>query len=242
MNSKSLRQLEPGLWIAEGQANAEIPKFLQRYDFSTRMTIIGLADGGLFLHSPVRLSDGLRAELDEIGTVRAIVAPNRAHHLFVGDYVAAYPKARLYGAPGLPKKRKDLVFFGLLGDEPRPEWKGEIEQCLVRGAPMLNEVVFFHPATRTLIVTDLVFNVPEGGVWGVPIVCKLMGAAGNFGPHRFVRWAIRDKAAARQSLGRIIRWDFDRIIVAHGDILETGGKEKLRNAFGFVLGAASRTK
>jgi hypothetical protein len=236
-----LRQRATGLWTAEGQADADIPTFLKKYDFSTRMTVIGLADGGLFLHSPVRLTDGLQAELDEIGTVRAIVAPNRAHHLFVGDYAAAYPEARLYGAPGLPNKRKDLVFFGLLGDEPRPEWKGDIEQRLVRGAPMLNEVVFFHPATRTLILTDLVFNLPEGAVWGVPIVCRLMGASGNFGPHRFIRWAIRDKAAARASLGPVTQWDFDRIIVAHGDIVETGGKKKFRDAFGFILGAASRT-
>jgi hypothetical protein len=242
MNPRALRQHATRLWTAEGQADAGIPKLLKKYDFSTRMTVIALADGGLFLHSPVRLSDGLRAELDEIGPVRAIVAPNKTHHLFVGEYVAAYPEARLYGALGLPNKRKDLVFFGLLGDEPRPEWTGEIEQRMVRGAPMLNEVVFFHPATRTLIVTDLVFNVPEGGVWGVPIVCRLMGASGNFGPHRFIRWAIRDKAAARASLGFVMRWDFDRVIVAHGDILETGGKKMFRDAFGFILGAASRTK
>jgi hypothetical protein len=242
MGLNALRELAPGLWTADGQADVGIPKFLQRYDFSTRMTVIGLADGGLFLHSPVRLSDGLRAELREIGTVRAIVAPNKAHHLFVGDYVAEYPKARLYGALGLPNKRKDLAFFGLLGDEPRPEWKGQIEQRMIRGAPMLNEVAFFHPATRTLVLTDLVFNLPEGDVWGVPIVCKLMGASGNFGPHRFVRWAIRDKAAARKSMGFVVRWEFDRIIMAHGEIVETGGREMLRDAFSFLLGAASRTR
>jgi len=242
MESKTLRQLAPGLWTAEGQADAKIPKFLRKYDFSTRMTVIGLADGGLFLHSPIRLSGGLRAELDKIGNVRAIVAPNKAHHLFVAEYAAAYPGARLYGAPGLPNKRKDLVFFGLLGDEPRPEWKGVIEQCVVRGAPLLNEAVFFHSATRTLVLTDLVFNVPEGGVWGLPIVCRLMGASGHFGPHRFVRWAIRDRKAACESLGYVMRWDFDRIILAHGDIVESGGKEMLRDAFGFILGAASRSR
>jgi len=242
LESNALHELAPGLWTAVGQADAQIPKFLRKYDFSTRMTVIRLADGGLFLHSPVRLTDGLRAELDEIGAVRAIVAPNKAHHLFVGDYVAAYPEARLYGAVGLQEKRKDLVFFGLLGDDPRAEWRGELEQCRVRGAPMLNEVAFYHPATRTLILTDLAFNVPEGHVWGIPLVFKLMGGAGQFGPHRFVRWAIRDQKAARESLGFIMRWDFDRIIVAHGDILETGGRQKLRDAYGFILGAASRSR
>ena len=154
------------------------------------MTVIRLPDGGLFLHSPVRLDDRLRSELDALGTVRAVVAPNKAHHLYVGDYRVPYPKARFYGALGLQTKRRDLAFFGMLGDEPMPEWRGAIEQRFFRGAPWLNEVVFFHPASRTLVLTDLAFNVPTGKVWGIPFVFKLMGAEGVFGPHRFIRWSI----------------------------------------------------
>ena len=236
-----LQQLDTDLWVGVGQADVGVPKFFRKHDFSTRMTVIRLRDGGLFLHSPVRLVEGLRSELDAIGPVQVVVAPNKSHHLFIGDYTKAYTTVRLYGAPGLPDKRRDVVFLGMLGDEPRPEWRGDIEQRLVQGVPWLNEVVFFHPATRTLILTDLAFNVPEGQVWGVPLVFSLMGAAGQFGPHRIVRWAIKDKQAARASLDVIMRWDFDRVIVAHGDVLETGGKEALRKAFSFLLGAASRS-
>jgi hypothetical protein len=53
---------------------------------------------------------------------------------------------------------------------------------------------------------------------------------------------IRDQQAARESLGFIMRWDFDRVILAHGDVLESGGRQKLRDAFGFILGAASRVQ
>jgi hypothetical protein len=242
VNGKILKEHAPGLWTADGQADIAVPKFLRKYDFSTRMTVIRLADGGLFLHSPVRLTEGLRAEIDTIGPVRAIVAPNKTHHLFAGDACAAYPQARLYGALGLPEKRKDLRFAGVLGDDPWPEWRGVLEQRLVRGAPMLNEVAFFHPASRTLVLTDLAFNVPKGRTWGIPLVFLLMGAKGRFGPHRFVRWIIRDQLAARASLGFIMRWDFDRIIVAHGDVLESGGRQRLRDAYSFILGAASRSK
>jgi len=130
VSQKHLKEHAPGLWTADGQADKAIPKFLQKYDFSTRMTVIRLTDGGLFLHSPIRLDGGLRAapirldgglraELDGLGEVRAIVAPNKFHHLFAGDACAAYPKAKLYGALGLPVKRKDLKFAGMLGDEPR---------------------------------------------------------------------------------------------------------------------------
>jgi hypothetical protein len=206
------------------------------------MTVVRLSDGGLVLHSPIRLEGGLRAELDGLGEARAIVAPNKAHHLFADDCRAAYPNAKLYAAPGLPEKRKDLKFDGLLADEPRIEWRGDLEQQRIRGMPMLNEVAFFHPSSRTLILTDLVFNVPKGRAWGIPLVFHLMGAGGRFGPHRFVRWMIRDQQAVRESLGFIMRWDFDRVIMAHGDVLESGGRQKLRDAFGFILGAASRVQ
>jgi hypothetical protein len=158
------------------------------------MTVVRLSDGGLFLHSPIRLDGGLRAELDGLGEVRALVAPNKAHHLFADDCRAAYPNAKLYAAPGLPEKRKDLKFDGLLADEPRIEWRGDLEQQRIRGMPMLNEVAFFHPSSRTLILTDLVFNVPKGRTWGIPLVFHLMGAGGRFGPHRFIRWMIDDSA------------------------------------------------
>jgi len=242
VSRERLKEHAPGLWTADGQADKGIPEFLQKYDFSTRMTVIKLSAGGLFLHSPIRLDGGLRSELDGLGEVRAIVAPNRAHHLFAGDACAAYPNAKLYGALGLPLKRKDLKFAGMLGDEPRPEWRGDIEQRTIKGAPMLNEVAFFHPASRTLILTDLAFNVPKDRPWGIPLVFRLMGAGGRFGPHRFVRWMIRDQPAARESLGLIMRWDFDRVIVAHGDVIESGGHKKVRDAFGFILGAASRAR
>jgi hypothetical protein len=242
MSGKRLQEHAAGLWTAVGQADVAVPKFLRRNDFSSRMTVVRLSDGGLFLHSPIRLDGNLRAELDGLGEVRAIVAPNKFHHLFAGDCCAAYPKAKLYGVMGLPEKRKDLKFDGMLADEPRVEWRGDIEQRRVRGMPMVNEVAFFHPSSRTLILTDLVFNVPRDRPWGIPIVSSLLGVGGRFGPSRLGRWLIRDQQATRESLGLILRWDFDRLILAHGDVVESGGRQKLRDAFGFILGAASRVR
>jgi hypothetical protein len=242
MSRKHLKEHAPGLWTADGQADKAMPKFLKKYDFSTRMTVIKLTDGGLFLHSPIHIDSELRSELGGLGEVRAIVAPNKFHHLYAGDACAAYPSAKLYGAPGLPVKRKDLKFAGMLADEPRVEWRGDLEQRTIRGMPMLNEVVFFHPSSRTLIATDLVFNVRGDQPWGIPIVSRLLGVGGRFGPSRLGRWLIRDKEAARASLGMIMRWDFDRVILAHGDIIESGGYKKVRDAFGFILGAASRVQ
>src|SRR5262249_37138380 len=94
----------------------------------TRMTIIRLAKGGLLVHSPVELDAELRHSIDALGETRVIIAPNKLHHLFVQDYIAAYPKARVYAAPGLPQKRPDLRFDDILSDTPQVEWRGQVEQ------------------------------------------------------------------------------------------------------------------
>ena len=227
---QSPRNVAPDLWLAERPF--KLPYV--RVDIGTRMTVIRLLQGGLLIHSPVKLDAELRRSIDALGETRAIVAPNRLHHLFIQDYIAAYPEARVYAAPSLPEKRPDLRFDDTLSDTPQAEWRGQVEQHLFRGAPPLNEVVFLHPATRTLILTDLAFNLPTETARKSPLF-YLLWDVGHFGPHRFVRLrGIRDWEAARDSVERILRWDFDRIIVSHGNVLEGGGHEHFAEAFAFL--------
>ena len=155
----------------------------------------------------------------------------------------AWPDAKLYGPPGLVGDiadfrarlgaRRDLKLDAILGDEPQQEWAGEIDQHLFKGAPQLNEVVFFHRASRSVIFTDLVFNVPAN-FKEARIFYTVVGARGRFGPHRLVRQTIRDHKAARESVAKILEWDFDRVIVTHGDVLESGGKAKFAEAFAYL--------
>jgi hypothetical protein len=182
----------------------------------------------------VRLDAGLKEKLDALGPVRAIVAPSKAHYLSVPPYIGAYPDAVFYAAPGLGDKRRDLVAGRILGDDPPPAWAGQIGQHLFRGVPALNEVVFLHRASRTLLLTDLVFNVPASEAHRARLFYALVGAVDRFGPHRVVRLAFRDKQAARRSTVAILGWDFDRVVVSHGDVLETGGHDKFRAAFAWL--------
>lgn len=225
-----LTPLAPDLWVATR------PLPLAVGDIGTRMTVVRLPDGGLFLHSPVLPDAETRQALDAIGSVRCVVAPSKVHHFFVGDYLGAYPDARAFAAPGLAEKRKDLSFQAVLDDQAPAEWRSEIEQHLFRGAPRIDEVVFFHRASRTLILTDLAFNVAADRTAGARLFYWLAGAAGRFGPHRLVRFLLRDRRAARESVDRILQWDFDRIVVSHGDVLESGGRERFADAFAFVKG------
>lgn len=223
----ALTSVVPDLWVASR------PLPLVVGDIGTRMTVVRLPDGGLVLHSPVRLDAETKQALDAVGRVRCVVAPSKVHHLFVGDYASAYPDARLFAPPGLAEKRTDLHFHGELGDQTAAEWNGTLEQHLFRGARLMNEVVFFHPASRTLILTDLAFNMTAPPSGRARLFCWLVGARG-FGPHRIIRAGIRDRRAARESLQRILAWDFDRVIVTHGEVLETGGHRCVAEAFAFL--------
>src|SRR5215510_572992 len=153
---RPLRQLAPDLWVADRRQT------FYGWPVGTRMTVIRLPAGALLLHSPVQLDQQLRGELDAIGRVRYVVAPNRVHHLYAGRVAESYPEAKLWIGPGLERKRPDLVYVAVLGDEAPAEWRGQVDQVFFAGRPYENEVTFFHRASRTLILCDLAFNFREG--------------------------------------------------------------------------------
>ena len=155
MMPRPLRQLGPEIWVADR------PQSFYGLVVGTRMTVIRLDDGSLLLHSPVKLDPGLRKELDALGPVRYVVAPNRVHHLYAGKVADAYPDSRLWIGPGLETKRRDLVYEAILGDEAPAPWRGQVDQVFFAGRPYENEMTFFHRASRTLILCDLAFNLNE---------------------------------------------------------------------------------
>jgi hypothetical protein len=224
-----LRPLAEDLWVAER------PQTFYGLPVGTRMTVIRLSGGRLLLHSPVALDPALRSELDALGRVRYAVAPNRVHHLYAGEVAKAYPEARLWVGPGLERKRPDLAYVAVLGDEPPEEWRAEVGQVFFRGRPYENEVTFFHRRSRTLILCDLAFNFGPSAPLATRLWMRLLRSYGRFGPSKLDPLLIRDRGAARESLESILAWDFDRVVVAHGDVLETGGREALRAGYAWLL-------
>jgi hypothetical protein len=224
-----LHELARDLWVVDK------PQRFYGLEVGARMTVIRLADGSLLLHSPVSLDPELRRELDSRGDVRYAVAPNRFHHLYVGEVARAYPGARTWVAPGVESKRPDLEIAGVLDDEPPSGWKSEVDQLFFRGRPFENEVVFFHRASRTLMLCDLAFNFGPGSPPFTRLVARLLGSYRHFGPSRLDPFLIRDRAVARQCMERILDWDFDRVVVAHGEVVESGGREALREGYAWLL-------
>lgn len=224
-----LRPLAEDLWIADR------PQSFFGLPVGARMTVMRLSGGRLLLHSPVALDAALRAQLDALGRVAFAVAPNRVHHLYAGDVRAAYPDARLWIAPGLERKRPDLVYEAILGDEAPPEWRGEVDQVFFAGRPYENEVAFFHRASRTLITCDLAFHFGPSAPWRTRTFMRLIRSYGRLTPTKLDPLLIRDRRAARESLERILAWDFDRVVVAHGEVQETGGKALLREGYAWLV-------
>ncbi len=224
------------LWVAE------TPLRFYSVEVGTHMTACRLSDGGLWLHSPVRLMEELREDLDRLGEVRFVVCPNKLHHLFVGEYFSAYPGARFYASPGLAEKRRDPSFHGVLGNAPEPGWAEDLDQTVFRGERQLEEVAFLHRASRTLILADLVQSGHPDSPWLTRLATRLNGTYECPGPPAPVRLGFRDKAAAGASVERALSWDFDRMVVGHGRIIGTGGKAVFEHAYSFLSRPSRRTQ
>ncbi len=205
-------------------------------------TVVRLRDSQLFIYCPAPLTDELYRQLVALGDVRFVAPASNLHgHRFMEQYRVAFPSAELLAAPMLDRKRKDLWFDGLLGSIPDPRWSGELDQAAFMGNRWLTEIVFLHRSSRTLLVGDLAYNVGPG----MPPLTKLVawlpfpspwgGLWTKLGPSALYRRSVRNRLAARRCIERILEWDFDRIIVGHGEIVETGGHEAFRAAFDWLL-------
>jgi glyoxylase-like metal-dependent hydrolase (beta-lactamase superfamily II) len=200
-----------------------------------RMNVVRLGGAGTLVHSPTPVDDALAAEIAALGPVAYVVAPNRFHHLNVIPFLARFPGAKVYGAPGLARKRPDLPLAGTLDDGAAAPWAGLLDQITLAGAPKLGEVVFFHRASRSLLVTDLLFNVTAPDGWMPALFLRLMGTYKRLGSTRLVRWQIKDRRASKASVARMLAWDFDRVLPAHGEVLEgPDARERARAALAWV--------
>lgn len=224
-----LQPFATGIWIADGP---EVDAMLG-FRYPTRMAVIRLTGGDLFVWSPVALDEALRLTVDALGSVRHIVAPNSLHHLYLADWIAAYPDAAVYAAPGLREKRDDIQFTGELGDQPEPAWAGRIDQVVVRSNAITTEVVFFHAASATVLFTDLVQHLPAdwfSGWRSVVARLDLITAQEPSVPRKF-RVAFTNRNDARASVRRILSWPAERVVMAHGAPVTQEGKATLARAF-----------
>jgi hypothetical protein len=229
------RQLAEGLWTIERKL--KMPGGLK---LSVRTTIVRLQSGALMVLSPPKLDSDFEGWLRQQGEVAAVVAPNVFHHLFVSEYLPVFSSARLFVAPGLPRRVPSLLTTTELGHAPPELWAAEIQQAVFGPVGNFSEVVFFHRPTETLILTDLAFNLTAFDSLLERVVWWLFGVPSRFGPSRLERLTLlRDKRAAGEYLRPVREWPFRRIVVSHGVALENNAQAEFRRAFAKYLGATS---
>ena len=230
-----LEPIGPDIWLAEGAC-------VDFYGFAypTRSVIVRLADGGLWVWSPIALSDALKAEVEALGPVAHLVSPNPIHHLFLGDWKAAFPGARLWAPASTQKKRDDLDFEPPLTGETPEAWAGQIDQVWFNGSLWLDEIVFFHRASGTAILADLSENFSEAFLqanwsWWQRPIARLWGIVEGRG-YAPLEWRLSfvRRKTTRAARDAVLAWDAERVVMAHGEWIREGGRDYLARALDWI--------
>ncbi|WP_094513307.1 DUF4336 domain-containing protein [Synechococcus sp. MW101C3] len=228
-----LRLVATDLWVAE-QAQTYFG-----LSIGARMSVIRLQDtGNLLVLSPIEPTAELVDALTTLGRIGHIVAPNSFHHLYANAFKLCFPQARFWGSAALKAKCPDLMIDQLLTAEAPSPWP-DLLLCQLQGlntmAPLgpvpLDEIALCHVPSQTLLLTDSAFNFDASFPWLTRFTTRIAGGFNRLEPTILERLASSDRRRVRASIDAVLAWDFDRVIVAHGAIVETGGKPMLAAAY-----------
>ncbi len=219
-----LEKIHDALWLAEG----EIVSWYS-YPYPTRSVVARLESGALWVWSPIKLVPDLRAELDRLGPVRHLVSPNKFHYLYLQDWNAAYPQAQLWGPQSTIRRRSDLKFREPLRDSAPSEWQPDIDQAWFRGSIAMDEIVFFHRPSRSVIVADLIQTfsdrfLREHWRWWQRPLARIEGIVAEkaLAPLEW-RLSFLNRAPARAARAKALSWQCERVIMAHGEWRRSDG-------------------
>ena len=231
-----LKQIDRHLWVAEQPL-----KFLG-LEVGTKMTVIKLLNGSLVIISPIEISSEIQQQLANIGTVRYIIAPNLFHYLYLARVQQIYPQAQTIAPPGLAAKQPHLRIDRVFTLDPI-EFNSELEFVRFEGfrafippkVKTVNEIVFYHPASKTLIITDSAFNFDRSFPFVTQLAARILGSYQELKPYLLDKIASQDKQKLKQSIDKILAWDFQRVIMAHGTIVEHQAKAQLSTGYHWLL-------
>lgn len=228
----ALSPFGPNIWVAEGP----VVSFFG-FPYPTRMAVIRLRNGSIFIWSPIALTPELRTEIEALGRVAYLVSPNKIHHLFLKQWKDAYPRSRTYALDELKKRNLAPPIDVLLEDAPNPEWADDIDQTIVRGSFALSEAVFFHRESRTAIFADLIQNFAPDWFKGWKGVVARLGGIVSPHPGTPIDWrsSFVNRKPARAALDGILAWQPEKVIIAHGILVRNDGVGFIRRALPWLL-------
>jgi len=212
--------------------------------FGGRSTAIKLSDGGVWVFASTPLTPATQAKIDELGPLKYIVGPDAVHYMFLAEFKKAYPEAKLIGIEEHLSKPslKDLKFDGVYGKDPADTKYGfedEIQACFFSGFKM-HDLAFNHIASGSLIVADLLFNLPAKEQYSQSKSSGSFPLVGQFSPytwtHKKLVWSMgADKEAMKRDAKTVAGWNFTRVIPCHGDVIEGTGKQAWEEVYKWYL-------
>lgn len=230
-----LIEVSKNIWIAEGEC-------VNFYGFAypTRSVIIRMATGGLWVWSPVSLTEELKRAVDTLGPVAFLVSPNKIHHLFLSQWHQVYPNAQLCGPVSTIEKRRDIDFDLTLTDDVPTAWEDDFDQVWFNTSAYMDEVVFFHRPSGTAILADLSENFSEPFLqehwkWWQRAVARLWKITTPYG-RAPLEWRLtfRKRKVLHTARDRVIAWDAKCVIMAHGEWQPSDGREFLERSFAWM--------
>lgn len=237
----ALKPVAPDVWIADGPEARMTTPFGGGMPFPTRMTIVRLHDGSLWCHSPIAPDETLFCEIDALGPVRHLVSPNLLHYASIAAWKARYPDALAWASPGVrgraAAQRVEVTFDADLADAPPQAWAADLDQLRFRGSRVIEEFVFFHRSSATLILADLIENFERGKLTrGMRWLARIGGVLDPDGkaPLDMRMTFAGRKRLAREGFDRIMAWHPQRVILAHGRWYPENAEAELRRAFRWV--------
>ena len=199
-----------------------------------RMTIVRLDEDCLLVHSPTRCDAETKRALNDLGQVAHVVAPNGMHDLFLREYAAEFPRAQFWIPPGVDRYFPGLKAEHLPGNSQQA-WDDKLECVMVEGMPRLNECVFYHARSKSLIVADLFFNIPEDSPALIKLAARIGGFYKRLATPTDIRWfLVRNKDAFRKSMEKLRSFPFENIIVGHGTNVIGGGRIAFDRAVAWI--------
>lgn len=226
------REIAPGLHVFDRKVR------MPGLSLPTRSVAIRLSSGDLWHWSPFRLDPGMRETLEGWGGPAHLVAPNSFHYLYLREHHEAWPRARVWLAPLLSERCPDLPPGETLGETPPEAWRDDLDQCLFGPWRGLSEVAFLHRATGTLLLVDTCFHICRADSKREEWLWRLNRHWRRFGPSATARLVlVRDADTVRAFARRILDWDFERVVMAHGEVLETRARDAFAQAFDRWLAA-----
>jgi hypothetical protein len=233
-NVPELQAFANNLWIIDGPNVRDLG-----VKFTTRMAVVKLSNGLVWVSSPVSVDFATLTRMTVMGTVKYLIAGTQRHVWRLEAWHRLFPDAELWAPRTTPitLKKGPLPFTGVLGDTPSHGWSADFDQLAFKGSPLIEEIIFLHKESRTVILDDLIQNHPIAN--GKPLrnaLLKLSGAAyPNGGVPLDIRLTFTRRHLAQQSLQKLLAWEFDKLIIAHGVCIKTQAKSFVERAFRWLV-------